>query len=174
MVILVDENDQITGTMEKIEAHTKGLLHRAFSVFLFNESGELLLQQRAHDKYHSGGLWTNTTCSHPYPGEETEQAAHRRLQEEMGMDTELEYLFKFHYKALFENGLTEHELDHVFIGRSDEFPVINLEEVADYRYADMDTIRMDMHYMPEKYTIWFRIIFERLFEEVSGIKDTAL
>lgn len=174
MVILVNENDQSVGSMEKMEAHRKGLLHRAFSVFLFNSKGDLLLQQRAIDKYHSGGLWTNTCCSHPFPEEDVTDAAHRRLQEEMGMDVPLRFLFKFHYKAPFENGLTEHEIDHVFIGYSDKRPVINPEEVAGYKYMDMETIRQEIEHKPEKYTAWFRIVFNRLWEEVKSTKKMVL
>lgn len=168
MVVLVNENDQPVGTMEKMEAHRKGLLHRAFSVFLFNSRGELLLQQRAYDKYHSGGLWTNTCCSHPFPGEEVAEAAHRRLREEMGMDTPLDYAFSFRYRAPFENGLTEHELDYVFTGHSDMPPIINPEEVASYRYTGMDTIRQEIDATPDIYTVWFRIVFNRLWESFQN------
>lgn len=167
MVILVDQNDIPVGTMEKIEAHRKALLHRAFSVFIFNSENKLLLQQRAFHKYHSGGLWTNTCCSHPFPGETTPDAALRRLKEEMGMEAELSYLFKFRYKAPFTNQLTEHEIDHVFIGYSDTLPKINSMEVADYKYRTPEAVRKDMGINPEKYTVWFRIILDEFFQEMD-------
>ncbi|RZK08835.1 MAG: isopentenyl-diphosphate Delta-isomerase, partial [Flavobacterium sp.] len=148
-VILVDKNDLPTGQMEKIEAHQKGLLHRAFSVFVFNSKNELLLQQRAKTKYHSGGLWTNTCCSHPRFGESNSVAAKRRLREEMGMDCDLEYGFSFTYKAEFADGLVEHEFDHVFFGRSDDTPVINNLEVETYKYMDIDTLKSQIKATPE-------------------------
>lgn len=162
-VILVDQNDQQTGTMEKLEAHRLGLLHRAFSVFVFNSKGELLLQQRALDKYHSAGKWTNTCCSHPRPGETNEDAAHRRLREEMGMDCNLEYGFSFLYKATFSNALTEHEYDHVFFGSSDELPVLNPLEVASFRYMSLETLARDLQDRPDVYTPWLKICFDQVF-----------
>lgn len=165
-VILVDENDQPIGLMEKMEAHRKALLHRAFSVFILNSKGELLLQQRAWDKYHSPGLWTNTCCSHQRDGETNLQAANRRLKEEMGMETSLTELFSFIYKAPFDNGLTEHELDYVLIGFSNEIPIINPSEVADYQYKSLNDIQQDISLNPEKYTAWFKIIFDRFFQEI--------
>jgi len=161
-VILVNENDRKTGTMEKMQAHIGAHLHRAFSVFIFNESGALMLQQRAFSKYHSPGLWTNTCCSHPRPGETTNEAAHRRLVEEMGFDCNFEEVFSFIYKASFDNNLTEHEFDHVFIGTSEEIPQPNPEEVASYRFATMDEIREEIHQSQEKFTVWFRIAFDRV------------
>ena len=161
-VILVDEHDNMTGFMEKMEAHTGAHLHRAFSVFIFNHYGQLLLHQRAHSKYHSPGLWTNTCCSHPRPGEETADAAHRRMNEEMGFDCDFEEAFSFVYKAELDNNLTEHEFDHVFIGTSDATPQINPDEVADTRYADIQQIRAEMNQHPESFTIWFRIAFDRV------------
>ncbi len=161
-VILVNENDHETGIMEKMQAHVEAHLHRAFSVFIFNKAGQLMLQQRALTKYHTPGLWTNTCCSHPRPGEITTDAAHRRLKEEMGFDCDFEEVFGFVYKAAFENNLTEHEFDHVFIGTSIELPVINAEEVSAYRFATMDEIRKEMQQQPEKFTIWFRIAFDRV------------
>lgn len=166
-VILVDENDTPIGLMEKIEAHRKALLHRAFSVFIFNSKGELLLQQRALDKYHSPGLWTNTCCSHQRDGETNLQAANRRLWEEMGMKTPLKELFSFIYKAPFDNGLTEHELDYVLIGYSDESPNINPAEVADYQWKNISSIKEDIIQFPEKYTAWFKIIFDRFLTEIQ-------
>lgn len=167
-VILVDENDFPIGLMEKIEAHQKALLHRAFSVFILNSKGELLLQQRAFDKYHSPGLWTNTCCSHQRDGESNLQAATRRLKQEMGMQTPLKELFSFIYKAPFDNGLTEHEYDHVLIGFSDETPMINPKEVADYRWKKLSDIKQDISLNPKKYTVWFKIIFDRFYQEIAN------
>ena len=164
LVILVDHDDRETGVMEKIQAHREALLHRAFSVFVFNSKGELMLQQRALGKYHSPGLWTNTCCSHPRPGEDTENAAHRRLEEEMGLDCTLTKIFHFTYKAPFDNNLTEHEVDHVFVGFSDTLPVINPDEVESYRFATLDDISVEMAENPELFTVWFQIAFERVAE----------
>ncbi|MDD4433882.1 MAG: isopentenyl-diphosphate Delta-isomerase [Parabacteroides sp.] len=166
MVILVDENDNPVGTMPKMEAHEKAMLHRAFSVFILNANDEVLLQQRANDKYHSAGLWTNTCCSHPHPGEDTLGAARRRLKEEMGMEADLQFVFKFMYKAPFDNLLTEHEIDHVFIGKTDQLPVINPEEVASYKYMKPEEIKLDMEQNPQSYTVWFRIIFNEFYKEI--------
>lgn len=159
-VILVDKNDVPTGQMEKLEAHQKGLLHRAFSVFIFNSKNELLLQQRAKGKYHSAGLWTNTCCSHPRMGENNLDAANRRLDEEMGMTCDLKYAFNFLYKADFEDGLTEHELDHVFIGYSDVQPIINREEVESFRYTSLDSLQEDIKNHPNHYTSWLKICLD--------------
>jgi isopentenyl-diphosphate delta-isomerase len=161
-VILVDSNDQPIGTMEKLRAHEEGLLHRAFSVFVFNSKGELLIHQRAAHKYHSGGLWTNTCCSHPRPGEETEIAAHRRLMEEMGMQCSLEHAFSFTYKSTFDNNLTEHEFDHVFVGTTDVAPVCNPQEVQDYRYVHPDMLDREIADNPEHFTTWFRICYPKV------------
>jgi len=166
-VILVDKNDSITGTMEKMEAHEKGVLHRAFSVFIFNENGELMLQQRALSKYHSPGLWTNTCCSHPREGENTEAAAHRRLVEEMGFDCEIKEVFSFLYNSDVGQGLTEHEYDHVFIGYFDRPPELNPEEVHDYKFMKMEDIKSDMENHPEKYTVWFRIAFDEVMKKTG-------
>ncbi|MFY1613044.1 isopentenyl-diphosphate Delta-isomerase [Macellibacteroides fermentans] len=166
MVILVDENDNPIGTMPKMEAHEKAMLHRAFSVFILNANDEVLLQQRANDKYHSAGLWTNTCCSHPHPGEDTLGAARRRLKEEMGMEADLQFVFKFMYKAPFDNLLTEHEIDHVFIGKTDQLPIINPEEVASYKYMKPEEIKLDMEQNPQSYTVWFRIIFNEFYKEI--------
>jgi isopentenyl-diphosphate Delta-isomerase len=167
-VILVTENDEEIGVMEKMEAHRQAVLHRAFSVFLFNSKGEMLLQQRALSKYHSGGLWTNACCSHPRPGEATAEAAVRRLQEEMGIVTPLTKAFEFTYKAPFDNGLTEYEFDHVFIGRYDDTIVPNPEEVADYCFKDMEEISESLQTHPQKYTAWFHIAFPRVAEWVRA------
>src|SRR4051812_3221535 len=160
-VILVTEQDEATGTMEKMEAHEKGLLHRAFSVFIFNSKGELLLQRRALTKYHSSGLWTNTCCSHPRPGEDTKLAAQRRLKEEMGLELQLEYKTKFTYKTNFENTLTEHEVDHVFVGKTDSDPKINLEEVEAFEWKSLSEIKKEIASNPEKFTSWFKIALEK-------------
>lgn len=159
-VILVNEKDDQLGLMGKMEAHQKALLHRAFSVFVFNKKGELLLQQRALDKYHSPGLWTNTCCSHQRDGESNIEAGKRRLEEEMGFSCDLEELFWFVYKAPFDNGLTEHELDHVMIGYYDQDPKINKEEVASYQWMLLEDVKKDIDMRPELYTEWFKIIFK--------------
>jgi isopentenyl-diphosphate delta-isomerase len=161
-VVLVDENDVSTGTMEKMEAHEKAILHRAFSVFIFNSKGDMLLQQRALDKYHSAGLWTNSCCSHPRPGEDTLAAATRRLKEEMGFETPLKKVFDFIYMAPFENGLTEHEFDHVFIGYYDGNIEPNKKEVNNYTYWPMKRIEDELHEAPELFTAWFHIAFPKL------------
>ncbi|WKK67607.1 isopentenyl-diphosphate Delta-isomerase [Lutimonas zeaxanthinifaciens] len=165
-VILVSKNDEPLGLMGKMEAHEKGLLHRAFSVFVFNQNGELLLQQRALDKYHSPGLWTNTCCSHQREGETNLQAGHRRLQEEMGFNCELKELFSFVYKAPFDNGLTEHELDHVMIGNYDKDPVINTEEVGSFKWMPLEEVKNDMLLNPGAYTAWFKIIFNEYYQRL--------
>jgi isopentenyl-diphosphate Delta-isomerase len=158
MVILVDSNDNAIGTMEKMEAHHKGLLHRAFSVLLFNSEGKVLIQKRASSKYHSAGLWTNTCCSHPQPGEKIEDAARRRLNEEMGIDVHTKFAFKFIYKAALDHQLTEHELDHVFTGTYDGEPKINHNEVEDWKYADLRWLKKDIVENPGRYTYWFKLI----------------
>jgi isopentenyl-diphosphate Delta-isomerase len=161
-VILVNEKDEQVGTMEKMEAHEKALLHRAFSVFIFNSDGEMLLQQRALTKYHSGGLWTNTCCSHPQPGEETIRAAGRRLQEEMGFVTPITKVFDFVYKAEFDNGLTEHEFDHVFTGAYEGEIKMNKEEVSDYSYMSIASIAKSLQTHPQKFTAWFHLAFPEI------------
>jgi len=165
---LVDLNDHPAGKMEKMEAHVKGELHRAFSVFIFNGKNEMMMQQRAFTKYHSPGLWTNTCCSHPREGEETLQAAHRRLQEEMGFDCEIKEMFSFTYKADVGEGLTEHEFDHVFYGHFDDDPVINSEEVNDWKWMSMKELRDDLKNFPEKYTVWFRIAFDEVEKHLEN------
>jgi isopentenyl-diphosphate Delta-isomerase len=161
-VILVTEQDEVMGTMEKMQAHEKGLLHRAFSVFIFNSRGELLLQRRALDKYHSAGLWTNTCCSHPTPGEDTLDAATKRLEEEMGFSVPLEKVFDFVYRADFSNGLTEHEFDHVFAGEYESEIRANPEEVMDYSYKTVADIRQLLNKHPEQFTPWFRLAFPKI------------
>ena len=156
-VILVNEQDEQTGTIEKMEAHRKALLHRAFSVFIFNEKGEMLLQQRAMGKYHSPGLWTNACCSHPRPGVSVEEAAGRRLKEEMGIDVKIEKIFDFIYKTEFDNGLTEFEFDHVYTGTYNGNLQPDKQEVKDYCFRSVADIEEDLKNRPEKYTSWFKI-----------------
>jgi len=171
LVILVDEHDNEKGVMEKMQAHREAVLHRAFSIFIFNTHGELMLQQRALNKYHSPGLWSNTCCSHPRPGESTGDAAHRRLFEEMGFDCHFEEVFSFVYKAPFTNELTEYEYDHVFIGVTDTLPVLNKEEAEAYRMAGLDDIRREMDEDPEKFSVWFRIAFDKVEEYFLSLKN---
>ena len=166
-VILVDQQDNPIGLMEKIEAHEKALLHRAFSVFVFNEKNELMLQQRAAEKYHSPLLWTNTCCSHQRDGESNIEAGKRRLQEEMGFSCELEEVFSFIYKAPFDNGLTEHEYDHVMIGTFNDEPIVNPEEVATYKWMPLEEVKRDIENHPEEYTAWFKIIFKESYDKIS-------
>ncbi len=167
-VILVNEADEAIGVMDKMEAHEKGKLHRAFSIFVFNNKGEMLLQQRAHDKYHSGGLWTNTCCSHPQPEEEVAVAAKRRLVEEMGFDTELTKAFTFQYKAGFDNGLTEHEVDHVFTGQYEGSFKPNPAEVADFSFKSIEAVKHSIATEPHLYTSWFKIAFPKLESYLAG------
>ncbi len=161
-VILVNELDEPIGVMEKLQAHQTASLHRAFSVFIFNQKGEMLLQKRALQKYHSGGLWTNACCSHPLPGEDTKNAATRRLKEELGFETVLQHAFTFTYHAALDNGLTEHEIDHVFTGKYDGQININEEEVSAYRYEPMIAIKKMLDIAPQLYTPWFKIAFSKL------------
>lgn len=164
-VILVDKNDRQVGLMEKQEAHIKGLLHRAFSIFIFNTKNELLLQKRANQKYHSGGLWTNTCCSHPRDNESTIDAAYRRLNEEMGMTCDLELKFNFIYKAKLDNNLYEHELDHVFFGFSDTIPKINKKEVCAFDYKTLEFLKKDIIMSPNNYTEWFKICLNEVYNK---------
>ncbi|MFM2226857.1 MAG: isopentenyl-diphosphate Delta-isomerase [Bacteroidota bacterium] len=163
-VVLVDEQDNAIGTMEKQQAHVEGVLHRAFSIFIFNSEKKLLLQKRASSKYHCGGLWTNTCCSHPRENETVLDAANRRLEEEMGMSCNLQSIFSFVYKAEFENGLTEHEFDHVFFGESNSTPTLNLEEVEDFRYVGMEELQIEINENPAHFTPWFLIALDRVKE----------
>jgi isopentenyl-diphosphate delta-isomerase len=161
-VILVNENDEQVGTMDKLEAHQQAKLHRAFSVFIFNSKGQMLLQQRAENKYHSAGLWTNACCSHPAPGEDTNIAAQRRLQEEMGFTTSVVRIFDFTYRAEFDNGLVEHEFDHVYLGVYNDMVHPNPDEVQDFCYKELDEVRGLMSAQPEIFTAWFHIAFPLL------------
>jgi len=167
LVILVDENDNQIGLMPKMEAHEKALLHRAFSVFIFNDKNELMLQQRALHKYHSPGLWTNTCCSHQRDGENNIEAGKRRLQEEMGFVTDLKESVSFIYKAPFDNGLTEYEYDHVLLGYYEDNPEINPEEVADWKWMPLEDVNLDVKNNPQNYTEWFKIIFEKFYSHLS-------
>jgi isopentenyl-diphosphate delta-isomerase len=162
-VILVDVLDNQLGLMPKMEAHEKAVLHRAFSVFIFNDKGELMLQQRAAHKYHSPLLWTNTCCSHQRDGESNIEAGKRRLIEEMGFKTNLKEIFSFVYKAPFDNGLTEHELDHVMIGNFNGVPKINPDEVASFKWMTLEAVKKDIELQPNIYTAWFKIIFKESY-----------
>ena len=170
-VILVNELDEQLGLMPKLEAHKKALLHRAFSVFIFNSNNELMLQQRAAHKYHSPLLWTNTCCSHQRDGESNIEAGLRRLQEEMGFTTLLKETTSFIYKAPFENGLTEHELDHILVGHFEEDPVINKDEVEDWKWMPLEEVKADISLHPELYTAWFKIIFQKFYKFISNTNE---
>ena len=166
-VILVNEKDEQIGLMPKMEAHEKALLHRAFSVFVFNDKNELMIQQRAMDKYHSPGLWTNTCCSHQREGETNIEAGKRRLQEEMGFSTELKDTISFIYKAPFDNGLTEHEFDHILVGYYNGAPDLNPNEAHDYKWVSLKELREDMRKNPDIYTAWFKIIFDKYYKHIK-------
>lgn len=169
MIILVDRNDKEIGAIEKMEAHLNGLLHRAFSIFIFNSKGEMMLQRRALHKYHSGGLWTNTCCSHPNEGETLESAVHRRLMEEMGFDCDLKEIKSFYYHAKLDNNLEEHELDHIFVGCYDGEPQINEEEVDQWMWINFEEVRKALSKEPEKFTYWFKVAINQVlnFEDIE-------
>ena len=167
MVILVDKNDKEIGTEEKIKTHKEGKLHRAFSIFIFNSKGEMLLQKRAKSKYHSGGLWSNACCSHPRPGENLEQATHRRLKEEMGLVCDLQKAFHFVYKTNLDNNLTEYEFDHVFIGEYDGEVKINQNEAEDFKWVSIDALKEDVEKTPENYTVWFKTALSEVLKFLS-------
>ncbi len=164
-VIYVDEHDTEIGRGEKLEAHQKGILHRAISVFIFNSKGELMLQKRAKHKYHSGGLWTNTCCSHPRHGEDVAAAAHRRLKEEMGIIVPLRHVSHLLYRVEFDNGLTEHEYDHMFVGESDATPAINPEEAEDWKWMFPEEIKKDIATHPEQYSYWFKLALDDILKK---------
>jgi len=168
-VILVNENNEQIGTMPKMEAHEKALLHRAFSVFIANDKGDIMLQQRAASKYHSPLLWTNTCCSHQRVGESNIEAGKRRLQEEMGFQTELKELFSFIYKAPFDNGLTEHEYDHVMLGSYNAEPNVNKDEVEAWKWMSPEAVKEDISKNPNAYTAWFKIIFDKFYEHLFNM-----
>jgi isopentenyl-diphosphate delta-isomerase len=161
-VILVDEEDNPVGTEEKLKAHINAKLHRAFSIYIFNSKGEFLIHQRALAKYHCPGIWANTCCSHPSPDESLEQAAHRRLKEEMGFDAELKEIMKFIYKIKFDNGLTEHEFLHVLTGKSDAIPQPNTDEVNDWKWVNLKDLKKDIKKNPGKYAYWFKVTMEKM------------
>lgn len=167
-LILVDEMDNEIGSEEKMEVHkTPGKLHRAFSIFIFNSVGEMLIQRRAKTKYHSGGLWSNACCSHPRKGESLEHAIHRRLKEEFGFDCEMKEIFSFIYRVDFENGLSEYELDHVFVGKFDGVPNPNPKEIEEWKWVDTEELKRDIKKNPEEYTPWFRISLDRVLEAMK-------
>ena len=166
-VILVDQSDNKIGLMDKMEAHEKGVLHRAFSVFIFNKSNELMLQKRAHSKYHSPGLWTNTCCSHQRDDESNIEAGKRRLFEEMGFTTDLTETTSFIYRAAFDNDLIEHELDHILIGSYENSPNINKTEVDSWKWMQLEDIKEDIEISPNNYTVWFKIIFQKYYEYIN-------
>ena len=163
-VVLVDKSGNQIGLMPKLEAHQKGILHRAFSIFLFNSKNQILLQKRSLMKYHSAGLWTNTCCSHPRDGEDIIDAGKRRLYEEMGIKTELKKEFEFTYNAVLENGLTEHEFDHVLIGNFNGTPILNKDEVEDWKWMSLEEIEKDINENQEDYTVWFVIAFDYFYK----------
>jgi isopentenyl-diphosphate delta-isomerase len=167
-VTLVDERGRTVGTGEKMAVHRAGTLHRAFSVFIFSPQGQMLLQRRADEKYHSGGLWTNACCSHPRPGESVEDAAHRRLREEMGFDCPLQEILQFTYRAEFENGLVEHEYDHVFVGTFEGEPTPDRSEVSAWKWVDPAALQADLREHPGRYTPWFRLVVDDVLRHVSG------
>jgi isopentenyl-diphosphate delta-isomerase len=169
-VILVDADDVEIGTLEKLAAHRKGALHRAISVFLYNSKGQMLIQRRAKDKYHSSGLWTNSCCSHPRPGEDSADAAQRRLVEEMGISANLTHVYSFTYKTEFDNGLTENEFDHVYVGVSDQQPHPNEQEVMEWRYVRTDDVRKEIQEQPGKFTSWFKLCFEEVVIKTEQIE----
>jgi isopentenyl-diphosphate Delta-isomerase len=171
-LILVDENDRAIGQMEKLPVHEQGSLHRAFSIFIFNTKGELLLQQRANKKYHSAGLWSNTCCSHPYYGEETYNAAVRRLKEEMGLTCELKHIFSFIYRTDFENGLIEHEYDHVYAGFTDDLPHPSKDEVKDWKYTNISDLKKDLRLNPGNYSEWLKICFPKMKKYLKKINPS--
>lgn len=168
LVILVDQEDNKIGLMPKMEAHEKAVLHRAFSVFIFNKNKELMLQKRALHKYHSPGLWTNTCCSHQRDGESNIEAGTRRLMEEMGFIVSLRETTSFIYKAPFDNGLTEHELDHILIGDYESDPVINEDEVASWKWMPLEEVKGDIKFNPDNYTAWFKIIFDKFYSYLNS------
>ena len=170
LLILVNKNDDETGLLDKLSVHREGLLHRAFSVFIFNSRKELLLQQRAFGKYHSAGLWSNTCCSHPRAGESITYAISRRLQEEMGMVCDTQFQFKFIYQHQFENGLTEHECDHVYFGSTNQQPVTNEEEVRDYKYISLAELEEQIHQYPDQFTAWLKICLPMVKEHYNKMK----
>lgn len=170
-LILVDKHDNEVGLLDKVSVHREGVLHRAFSVFIFNSMGFLILQRRAMDKYHSPGLWSNTCCSHPRQGESTPEACSRRMVEEMGIKCSLTFAFTFTYRAQFENGLIEHEFDHVYFGKSDKIPKPEPQEVMDWKYISFSDLQKDILVHPENYTEWLKICLPKVLEHIGTIKN---
>lgn len=168
-IILVDRNDNQIGSCGKVKAHLEGTLHRAFSVFVFNSKGELLLQKRAYGKYHSGGLWTNTCCSHPRQSEATEDAAHRRLMEEMGFDCSIKKIFDFYYKVELDTNLYEHEYDHIFMGEYDGDPRPNPEEVCAWNWISLEELGHMLQHNPKDFTYWFKFAISDVLNFVNKI-----
>jgi isopentenyl-diphosphate delta-isomerase len=166
-LILVNKNDRQVGVEEKLKAHIKGKLHRAFSILIINSKNQMLLQKRAKNKYHCPDLWSNTACSHPFPGEETEKAARRRLKEEMGFSCRLKKIGKFYYKKKFSNGLTENEIDSVFIGKCNKKPNPNKNEVSEINWISLGDLKKDMKNNPKKYTYWFKLIIKKYFSKIN-------
>ncbi|MFZ4752409.1 MAG: isopentenyl-diphosphate Delta-isomerase [Chitinophagaceae bacterium] len=165
-VILINEANEVIGQMEKMEAHQKGLLHRAFSVFLFNEKGEWLLQKRANTKYHSSGLWTNSCCGHPRPGEDIVSAAQRRLNEELGIQATLQVQFEFQYQTNFDNLLTENEWDYVLLGKTEASPLSNPDEVDDWKWISPEAVQEQIQLNPEQFTYWFKHIVNHYLKQL--------
>jgi isopentenyl-diphosphate delta-isomerase len=170
LLILVDDNDNEIGLMEKHPVHKQGRLHRAFSVFIFNSNDELLLQQRADNKYHSAALWSNTCCSHPLHGEPIYVTIKKRLREEMGIECDTRFQFSFIYKTEFENGLTEYEFDHVYFGQSDNLPVVNPLEVKDWKYISLDKLQQDILENPNDYSAWLKICLTKIIQKIMENK----
>jgi len=168
-IILVDERDSQIGTIEKLEGHKKGLLHRAFSIYIFNDNDELMLQQRAKTKYHCGGIWTNTTCSHQRENEEHDAAPHRRLKEEMGFDTELIKVTELIYKVDFDNGLTEHEYLHVYIGRYNSAPILNPDEADDWRWIKLEQLETEIEANPKAYSYWMKKTLPHIHKALKNL-----
>ncbi|WGQ09752.1 isopentenyl-diphosphate Delta-isomerase [Pedobacter gandavensis] len=166
-VVLVDQHDKTIGEMDKIEAHQKGFLHRAFSIFLFNNKGEMLIHQRAKHKYHGAGLWTNACCSHPQLGEDIKLSAMERLQFEMGIQCNIEKVFSFIYNTSVENNLIEHEFDHVFIGYTDAIPRPNAKEVQTFKWIDTTILSKDIQEHPDQYTYWFKMVFSNILDYLN-------
>ena len=174
LLILVDNNDNEIGLMEKLSVHKEGKLHRAFSIFIFNSKEQLLLQQRADDKYHSSGLWTNTCCSHPVNSEPINVTVKKRLMEEMGINCDTDFQFSFIYKTGFENGLIEHEFDHVYFGKSDDLPILNMHEAKGWKYMNLEKLQKSIFKNPEKYSEWLKVCLPEVIKKVAKNKETKL
>ena len=167
-IVLVNEKDEVLGTMNKLLVHQKGLLHRAFSIIIINDRGQMLIHQRQNNKYHSGGLWSNACCSHPQKDEETIKAAHRRLNEELNMSCSLKPIFSFIYKIELDNDLIEHEFDHVFIGRTNHTPDFNKDEISHVKWIDIDHLREKIKKEPNIFTFWFKLLMIDYFHKINA------